>query len=400
MSYTNETTNLHLPLYVDSDKPSYLGDWNQAMESLDTGYAEVKTLEQNVEALETTVGQHTTQINANTQSIAANTQKITQLENAVNRFQKVGFIGDSWGVGYYNSASHPSQGWPVYLAQALGISQSNYYNASVSGSGIVGTADQTFSSQVATLQSEIPDAECIIIMGGQNDRNQVGTSGIDTWPDKCAAFFDTLEQAFPNAEKHFFLCPLGCNHFDNTTGTVASPYLSVVNGLMLGARGHNVYLHNGCVTWGDWVGTANADSDTRHLLASGYQMVGELMAQLVLHGGDFWRTGSGLLILPEAITVASGQYRCFEQNGIVDIEFGGQYTGETITATTGGSPVTLATLPDYFGSLQRRFLSTIARDTDSTSVQLRLDGQNLELVSGTITQGSYFGFSFQFPTHS
>lgn len=44
MSYTNHTTNLELPQYIGTDKPTYLGDFNTAMQSIDAGYASNKTL--------------------------------------------------------------------------------------------------------------------------------------------------------------------------------------------------------------------------------------------------------------------------------------------------------------------------------------------------------------------
>ena len=36
MSYSNHTTNYNLPLYVGTDKPTYLGDFNTAMGAIDT----------------------------------------------------------------------------------------------------------------------------------------------------------------------------------------------------------------------------------------------------------------------------------------------------------------------------------------------------------------------------
>lgn len=36
MSFTNKTPNYDLPQYVSSDKPTYLGDFNQAMSTIDT----------------------------------------------------------------------------------------------------------------------------------------------------------------------------------------------------------------------------------------------------------------------------------------------------------------------------------------------------------------------------
>ena len=36
MSYTNSTPNLHLPQYIATDKPTYLGDWNASMQTIDS----------------------------------------------------------------------------------------------------------------------------------------------------------------------------------------------------------------------------------------------------------------------------------------------------------------------------------------------------------------------------
>ena len=43
MSATNKTTNLELPLFIGTDVPSWLTDWNGAMTTLDTNIATVKS---------------------------------------------------------------------------------------------------------------------------------------------------------------------------------------------------------------------------------------------------------------------------------------------------------------------------------------------------------------------
>lgn len=50
MSYSNRTNNLDLPQYVSTDKPTYLGDFNQAMVNIDSGYASNKALAEGAEA--------------------------------------------------------------------------------------------------------------------------------------------------------------------------------------------------------------------------------------------------------------------------------------------------------------------------------------------------------------
>lgn len=308
------------------------------------------------------------------------------------KFEKIVFIGDSWGLGYYGGVDHANDGWPVYLAQAFGVSSGNYVNVSADGWGIV-----EFTSALNTAKSSIANPDLVVIMGGQNDRDQVGTSGLPSFGGKCSTFFQTLDSTFPDAEKHFFLCPLGYNHYE-APGTVNSPYITVCQEYKNGARNHDVKFHEGCLTWGDWVGSDNADTDTRHLLASGYRMVAKLMHQLIVYGGDFWRSGSGLLTLQGDFSLASAQLRCYENNGTVTITLGGSCNG-AVTGTTGNQK-DIATLPDGFGSLATRFISTTTRNTTPNAIQLRLEGQKITLVSGTIASGDLLGVVFTFPSHS
>lgn len=43
MSATNKTTNIELPLFVGTDVPSWLGDWNEAMTTIDSQIATAKS---------------------------------------------------------------------------------------------------------------------------------------------------------------------------------------------------------------------------------------------------------------------------------------------------------------------------------------------------------------------
>ena len=80
MSATNSTANYGLPIFVGSDVPSWLTDWNGAMGDIDTAIAAAKavadsallasgnntsnitTIQGQITTLQTTVGTHTTQI--------------------------------------------------------------------------------------------------------------------------------------------------------------------------------------------------------------------------------------------------------------------------------------------------------------------------------------------------
>ena len=80
MSATNSTANYSLPIFVSSDVPSWLTDWNGAMGDIDTAIAAAKavadsallasgnntsditTIQGQITSLQNTVGTHTTQI--------------------------------------------------------------------------------------------------------------------------------------------------------------------------------------------------------------------------------------------------------------------------------------------------------------------------------------------------
>ena len=66
MGHTNSTANYNLPQFVGTDKPSWLGDINNAFSAIDTAIANAAstatTADGKADALGTTVSGHTTQI--------------------------------------------------------------------------------------------------------------------------------------------------------------------------------------------------------------------------------------------------------------------------------------------------------------------------------------------------
>lgn len=78
MSYSNHTTNYNLPLYVGTDKPTYLGDFNSAMGTIDS---QMKTNADTASAADTKATTATT--NIGTMSGLSTTEKST-LVGAIN----------------------------------------------------------------------------------------------------------------------------------------------------------------------------------------------------------------------------------------------------------------------------------------------------------------------------
>ena len=94
MSATNSTPIINLPLFIGSDKPAWLTDWNGAMNTIDTAIAALQTAEagtatslaslaQSVEALSGTVSQHTTAIQTVTTATAGNTGSINTINSLI-----------------------------------------------------------------------------------------------------------------------------------------------------------------------------------------------------------------------------------------------------------------------------------------------------------------------------
>ena len=75
MSYTNSTPNLHLPQYIATDKPTYLGDWNASMQTIDTVITETQA---------TANGASSTATSANAVAQAAQTSANTANSKADN----------------------------------------------------------------------------------------------------------------------------------------------------------------------------------------------------------------------------------------------------------------------------------------------------------------------------
>lgn len=317
-----------------------------------------------------------------------------------HRYQSMGVISDSWATGYYSQTSHTSDGFSIKLRNLLGVSADKYRDASVNGSGIGDNVSTTFSDQADTIHAALGEPDLLIVMGGQNDRSEVGSSGLASYTSKVQAFFSKLNTLFPSSEIHIFVCPLGYNHVDSGI-SVMSPYITIRSLWMQYAQYPNMTVHDGCCTWGNWVGSSNADSDTRHLLANGYTLVANKMFNLITRGGaDFWDckslTGS---FTGEATSITSQYTRCMYSNGMVMLNIGGNNGGSDITATTSNQKA-IFKLPAPFGSLQTRIMSTTTRGASPSTCQFSLSGDTLTLVSGTWGSGCLLGLNFTFPCGS
>lgn len=84
MASTNKTTNYQLSQYSATDKPSYLGDYNQDMSKIDAG---MKANADNIATNTTAIAGHTTAIAGLTSDVASAQADITTLDGRVDTLE-------------------------------------------------------------------------------------------------------------------------------------------------------------------------------------------------------------------------------------------------------------------------------------------------------------------------
>ena len=81
MSATNSTPNYELPVFLATDKPAWLTDWNGAMNAIDTA---IHNAQATADGAQTTAGTATADIATINASLATITSNITSLTTTVN----------------------------------------------------------------------------------------------------------------------------------------------------------------------------------------------------------------------------------------------------------------------------------------------------------------------------
>ena len=86
MSATNQTTYYDLPLFIGTDVPSWLGDWNNAMNAIDGAINGVKTAADSATNVANTAEGKS---DANTETINALTAEVNTLKQAVQNYDSI-----------------------------------------------------------------------------------------------------------------------------------------------------------------------------------------------------------------------------------------------------------------------------------------------------------------------
>lgn len=86
MSATNHTTYYELPIFIGTDSPSWLGDWNTAMTAIDTAINKVNTA---ASAAQSTANSAKSASDNNTEAIEATNAEVATIKNAVMNYDQI-----------------------------------------------------------------------------------------------------------------------------------------------------------------------------------------------------------------------------------------------------------------------------------------------------------------------
>lgn len=240
------------------------------------------------------------------------------------RYNKVLFVGDSWGNGYYGGEDHKQNGLANYIGTHL---NAQVVNLSVSGSGFA-TTITPFETQISNATAEqVKDVDLVVIAGGQNDADSVASSRTPV-VNGAINTFKAARTRCPNADIHVFPVMLSYGRNMGNKDTVPAldtmPLARVKTAICEAyatCNVDNIYIHNGCHRWGWLLGYTNKSKyvdDAWHLTAAGYDKIAQIMANLVIQGGDFWPSMcSNLKGYNGSGNVTAN--RVVEENGMINI---------------------------------------------------------------------------------
>lgn len=257
MSATNSTTNYHLPIFLGTDVPSWLTDWNSAMSDIDIAIAAAKTTADAAQ-LTASNAQNAATTNAGAIStlqttVAGQGNSITTLSGSVNTINSLIGNGlptttDQTIIGAINEL-HANQGDLTNLTTTDKSSLVAAINEAAQGGGAPTAAqvsyDNTGSGLTATdVQAAIDELEQSIPSG--NSKTAIGSSTANTSYSAQLTEIETLFNGLTAAQKReCYIQDVTGNLFkcETTTGNVlfnaCYVYNSNVNLLTLNLTAHS-----------------------------------------------------------------------------------------------------------------------------------------------------------------
>lgn len=399
MGATNETTNYKLPLFVDADQPTWLGDFNGAMNKIDTSLSTVDTTarsnagdiaslklsnaDNKADIAELQNGVDTLVREFNNINVATDTRAgLVKLTDTYNPTQTVISgtavtaaavrealsplvassmlcIGDSFLDGYTKEGSVTP--WGTLLGSKLGCSVTNVSKGGAGFGATIGGVN--FATMV---NSAADNAYDVVVFGGSiNDRTQTKNavvSGLKT-------ALENAHNRWPNAKIYVFGFLWGCKGY----GASIEDMSAAMQRATAEQSAAKAFYCKGCWTWN--IGkTSNVSADGIHPNAIGQQVIANSMYQF-MQGGD-------PTVYAEDVAVTGVNVTCKRiydtllviANGVsgdgkiatIDANYSAEFCGTSGIATKSG-----AYAPGFF----------------------TIDGQNISVFGGNIDANGYFSVS-------
>lgn len=172
MSATNATTNYSLPLFIGTDKPAWLVDWNSAMSAIDAAIKGVDTDVQgaivDISGLSSTVASHTSSISTISGQITVITTNLNTATGNINTINSLIGNGtptttDQTIIGAINEL-HANQGDLSNLTTPA-ASLVDAINAITGGGGAVAASAVSFDPTGTSLVSVNVQAAIVELLG-------------------------------------------------------------------------------------------------------------------------------------------------------------------------------------------------------------------------------------------
>lgn len=277
MSHSSSTTNYNLPIFVNNDQPTWLGDINGAMETIDTemgkigasASAAVSSANNAVlrvdkaENMATTANAQATEALKLANSNKANVDAMQGIVTPLGRKSKQGAlnvlcVGDSYMKNYSTAARS--------IPNGMAALRPNWqiYNYAINGTYLKPSANNFLAQlQTAAASSSFAndDIDVVIIGGGRNDAG--GASGTGNAIDdtvEIEAAYQTCEYAqttFKNAQVIFVPCM-----FDWKAATFNLK--RVYQDICLGVAKSGAACIKGAYTWGTGMKSFYVSEDDIH----------------------------------------------------------------------------------------------------------------------------------------
>lgn len=278
MGYSEQTPNYDLPLYLADDRPSYLGDWNETMNTIDKGMNDNKNgisdANTSISNLKTYVDNTTEQLES-TLTESMNNLK-TEVDNAVDTVNEniselqeshnMVFFGDSW--------IKTNAGDTEFVTRLASLMSLSYKNFGVSGATIK-PGNNDLTAQIENMNSDDSfnkdKTSLAVILMGINDY-RAGTS-VDDLLSTLHESGSAIKSALPNAKIIFAIN----TQFPYTSDL--SDWCATLSQRLLTSKTFNSVFN------GDGLFTSQYFNDTNfHLTNNGYYAFASMISSAIFGG--------------------------------------------------------------------------------------------------------------------